>query len=54
MIGDPPVLTLRQSFERPSAAQVAAFVGVPTCFAVDAMMGQGAIDYRVLPRGRTE
>ncbi|MGH6902230.1 MAG: RraA family protein, partial [Geminicoccaceae bacterium] len=49
MIGDPPVLTLRQSFERPSAAQVAAFAGVPTGFAVDAMMGQGAIDHRVKP-----
>jgi 4-hydroxy-4-methyl-2-oxoglutarate aldolase len=49
MIGDPPVLTLRQSFERPSAAQVAALAGVPTGFVVDAQMGQGAIDHRIKP-----
>ena len=42
MIGDPPVLTLCQNFERPTAAQVAAFEGVPTGFVVDAQMGQGA------------
>ena len=49
MIGDPPVLTLRQNFERPSAAQVAAFEGVPTGFVVDAQMGQGAVDQRIKP-----
>jgi 4-hydroxy-4-methyl-2-oxoglutarate aldolase len=49
MIGDPPVLTLRQKFERPSAAQIAALEGVPTGFAVDAQMGQGAIDCRIKP-----
>jgi 4-hydroxy-4-methyl-2-oxoglutarate aldolase len=49
MIGDPPVLTLRQNFARPTAAQVAAFEGVPTGFVVDAQMGQGAVDYRIKP-----
>ena len=49
MIGDPPVLTLRQSFKRPTAAQVAAFEGVPTGFVVDAQMGQGAVDHRIKP-----
>jgi 4-hydroxy-4-methyl-2-oxoglutarate aldolase len=49
MIGDPPVLTLRQRFPRPSAAQVAAFASVPTGFVVDAQMGQGAIDHRIKP-----
>jgi 4-hydroxy-4-methyl-2-oxoglutarate aldolase len=49
MIGDPPVLTLRQNFERPTAAQVAAFEGVPTGFVVDAQMGQGAVDQRIKP-----
>jgi 4-hydroxy-4-methyl-2-oxoglutarate aldolase len=49
MIGDPPVVTLRRGFNRPSAAQLAAFAGVPTGFAVDAQNGQGAIDHRIKP-----
>ena len=49
MIGDPPVVTLRRGFSRPSAAQLAAFAGVPTGFAVDAQDGQGAIDHRIKP-----
>jgi 4-hydroxy-4-methyl-2-oxoglutarate aldolase len=49
MIGDPPVLMLRRSFPRPSAAQVAAFARVPTGFVVDAQMGQGAVDHRIKP-----
>jgi 4-hydroxy-4-methyl-2-oxoglutarate aldolase len=49
MIGDPPVLTLRRNFERPTAAQVAAFDKVPTGFVVDAQMGQGAIAHRIKP-----
>jgi 4-hydroxy-4-methyl-2-oxoglutarate aldolase len=49
MIGDPPVVTLRRGFKRPSAAQLAAFAGVPTGFAVDAQNGQGAIDHRIKP-----
>jgi 4-hydroxy-4-methyl-2-oxoglutarate aldolase len=49
MIGDPPVVTLRRGFSRPTAAQLAAFAGVPTGFAVDAQNGQGAIDHRIKP-----
>jgi 4-hydroxy-4-methyl-2-oxoglutarate aldolase len=49
MIGDPPVLTLRRHFERPTVAQVAAFDKVQTGFVVDAQMGQGAIDRRIKP-----
>jgi 4-hydroxy-4-methyl-2-oxoglutarate aldolase len=49
MIGDPPVLTLRRHFERPSEAQIAAFKGVPTGFVVDAQMGQGALDHGIKP-----
>src|ERR687895_777331 len=49
MIGDPPVLTLRRNFERPTTAQLAAFEGVPTGFVVDAQMGQGAVDHRIKP-----
>jgi 4-hydroxy-4-methyl-2-oxoglutarate aldolase len=49
LIGDPPVVTLRRGFSRPSAAQLAAFAGVPTGFAVDAQNGQGAVDHRIKP-----
>jgi 4-hydroxy-4-methyl-2-oxoglutarate aldolase len=49
MIGDPPVVTLRRGFSRPSAGQLAAFAGVPTGFAVDAQNGQGAVDHRIKP-----
>jgi 4-hydroxy-4-methyl-2-oxoglutarate aldolase len=49
MIGDPPVLTLRRCFERPSEAQIAAFKGVPTGFVADAQMGQGALDHGIKP-----
>lgn len=49
MIKDPPLLTIRRDFPRPSPADVAAFVGVPTGYAVDAMGGRGALDYRIKP-----
>jgi 4-hydroxy-4-methyl-2-oxoglutarate aldolase len=49
MIGDPPVLTLRRGFRRPSQAQIAALDKVPTGFAVDAMMGQGALHQGIKP-----
>jgi 4-hydroxy-4-methyl-2-oxoglutarate aldolase len=49
MLGDPPVVTLKRHFERPSAAQIQALTGVPTGFVVDLMMGQGAIDRRIKP-----
>ncbi|MGI9489542.1 MAG: RraA family protein [Geminicoccaceae bacterium] len=49
MLGDPPVVTLKRQFERPSAAQVASLKGVPTGFVVDLMMGQGAVDHRIKP-----
>ncbi len=51
MIEEPPILTLRQSFARPSAAQIAAFVGVPTGFVCDAMGGQGALSSSIQPIG---
>ena len=41
MITDPPILTIRRNFERPSAALVEAFRGVPTGYLVDAMQGRG-------------
>jgi 4-hydroxy-4-methyl-2-oxoglutarate aldolase len=52
MIKDPPLLTMRRVFERPSAAEIAGFANVPTGHAVDAMGGRGALDYRIKPLAR--
>ena len=49
MIDDPPLLTIRSDFARPAAEHVAAFAGLQTGFAVDAMNGRGALDYRIKP-----
>jgi 4-hydroxy-4-methyl-2-oxoglutarate aldolase len=49
MIKDPPLLTIRRDFPRPAPADVAAFAGVPTGYAIDAMGGRGALDYRIKP-----
>jgi 4-hydroxy-4-methyl-2-oxoglutarate aldolase len=49
VIKDPPLLTIRPDFPRPTAAQVAALGNIPTGYAVDAMDGRGAIDYRIKP-----
>ncbi|HEV8389380.1 MAG TPA: 4-hydroxy-4-methyl-2-oxoglutarate aldolase [Dongiaceae bacterium] len=49
MIKDPPLLNIRRDFPRPAAKDVAAFAGVPTGYAVDAMGGRGALDYRIKP-----
>ncbi|MCP4384156.1 MAG: RraA family protein [Hyphomicrobiales bacterium] len=51
MIDDPPLLTVRRSFPRPTADQVAAFAGLPTGNVVDAMLGIGAMDGRIKPIG---
>ena len=49
MIEDPPLLTVRSSFERPAAAAVAALAGAPPGHLVDALGGLGALDYRIKP-----
>jgi 4-hydroxy-4-methyl-2-oxoglutarate aldolase len=49
MIKDPPLLTIRRDFPRPSASVMKAFAGVPTGFVTDAMNGRGALDYRIKP-----
>ena len=49
MIKDPPLLTIRRDFPRPSAALMKAFAGVPTGYVVDAMGGRGGLDYRIKP-----
>ncbi len=49
MIEDPPLLTVRSTFERPAAAAVEALAGAPTGHLVDALGGLGALDYRIKP-----
>ena len=49
MIKDPPLLTIRRDFPRPAPTDLAAFAGVPTGYAIDAMGGRGALDYRIKP-----
>jgi 4-hydroxy-4-methyl-2-oxoglutarate aldolase len=49
MIDDPPVLTIRRSWPRPSATTIARFAGAPTSFVVDALGGRGALDWRIKP-----
>lgn len=49
MIEDPPLLTIRRNFPRPTAQQVAALTGVPTGFVVDCLDGRGALDGRIKP-----
>ena len=49
MIKDPPVLTIRRGFKRPSKKLLAGFAGVPTGYLVDAMGGTGCVDYRIKP-----
>jgi 4-hydroxy-4-methyl-2-oxoglutarate aldolase len=49
MIEDPPLLTVRNSFERPAAAAVAALAGAATGHLVDALGGGGALDHRIKP-----
>ena len=51
MIEDPPLLTVRRRFPRPSAAQLKAFAGLQTGFVVDAMNGRGGLDAHVKPIG---
>lgn len=51
MIEEPPMLTIRRTFPRPTADQIAAFQGVPTGFVCDAMGGQGALESCIQPIG---
>ena len=51
MIEEPPRLTIRRTFPRPTAAQIAAFRDVPTGFVCDAMKAQGA-DFKHSAAGR--
>lgn len=49
MIKDPPLLTIRRNFERPSTEIVEAFQGVPTGYLVDAMDGRGCLGHAIYP-----
>lgn len=53
MIKDPPVLTIRRDFPRPTAEQVAALSGLPTGYLVDAMGGRGALGAPIGPVDRS-
>lgn len=49
MIDDPPLLTIRRRFDRPTAMQIKALAGVPTGNVADAMGGRGALAPSVKP-----
>jgi len=49
MITDPPILTMRGSFERQPAELVRSFAGASTGHLVDAMGGAGALHWRIKP-----
>ncbi len=51
MIDEPPILTVRRRFPRPSAEQIAAFASALPGNVVDSMGGRGALDYRIKPVG---
>ncbi len=53
MIEDPPILTIRRGFARPTPEQVAALTGAPTGFVADCMDGRGALDAAIKPIGST-
>ena len=47
MIDEPPLLTVARSTDRPAAALIERFRGVPTSFICDAMAGRGSLDWRI-------
>lgn len=49
MIEDTPLLTVRRSFARPEASQVAALTGLQTGVVVDCLGGRGALDGAIKP-----
>lgn len=49
MLEDPPILTIKKTWNRPAAAKLAKLKGVQTGQAVDAMDGRGALDASIKP-----
>ena len=54
MIEEPPVLTIRRDFPRPSDDDLADLSTAPTGFLVDAMGGRGALAQRIKPVGERD
>lgn len=50
MLEDPPVLTLREEFPRPSFDQMRRFHGAQTAHVVDSMDGRGALERSIMPQ----
>lgn len=50
MLEDPPILTVRRTFPRPTEAQLRRFRGAYTAQVVDAMEGRGAMDPAIKPQ----
>lgn len=49
MLDEPPRLTLKRRFQRPTNQQVAALENTPTGFIADAMGGRAAMSHRIKP-----
>jgi len=49
MLKDPPLLTIRRTWQRPDPFVLSRFKGVQTGQAVDAMQGRGALDAAIKP-----
>lgn len=49
MINEPPLLTIKKSFERPERAIIDAFATTNACWVGDAMAGRGALDAGIRP-----
>ena len=49
MIENPPLLTIKRRFERPTAEIIGAFSGMPVSHVVDAMDGRGALLHAIKP-----
>lgn len=49
MLKDPPLLTVRRTWQRPDAFTLGRFKGVQTGQAVDALQGRGALDASIKP-----
>ena len=49
MLKDPPLLTIRRSFQRPAREVMAKLAGAQTGHIVDAMLGRAALDHRIKP-----
>lgn len=49
MLKDPPLLTIRRTFQRPPRELIAKLEGAQTGHIVDALLGRGALDHHIKP-----